>query len=85
MRWLVFILLVFPNFVMADKATRDKAVQLHQYLAPCKAVFDLYFQDNFKRTQLFLQYEIDEKNIHSQKWIFPHIFLKLYMKKTLQK
>ena len=71
MRWILIILFLLPNFVLADKDTRDKMLKEVLDLAPCNAVIvplkDLSYPSandeqtfQLKSAQLIMQYEIDE-------------------------
>jgi hypothetical protein len=61
MRWFIFVFILLPNFAIADKAMRDKILAIANHITPCAAVFELGLEDEFKKTQLLMQYEIDEE------------------------
>ena len=67
MRWFVLIFLLLPNFAVADKDTRDLLLSFANHTTPCVAVFQLGLEDEFKKTQLLMQFEIDEELFSMEK------------------
>ena len=67
MRWFVLIFLLLPSFATADKDTRDKLLSFANDATPCAEVFNLGLEDEFKKTQLLMQFEIDEELFSMEK------------------
>lgn len=63
MRWFFVILLFVPNLVAADKATRDEMLELFSKFGKCDQILNLQRtkKDKFRKSQIVMQYEIDEE------------------------
>ena len=67
MRWFVLIFLLLPSFAIADKATRDRLLSYAHDVFLCATVFELGREDKFEKTQLLMQFEIDEELFSMEK------------------
>ena len=86
MRWFFVIIFLLPSVASADQSTRNELISFMKKWGTCEIIFrTLIFDDlhdnRFKKSQLIMQYEIDENMFSMEKIESYH---KLIMEKVLK-